>query len=240
MKLSYNKGHTKKFVQRRKHATGRNYARMIIDAGVFEKDGNDNLMVWVSSQALRDPNDPRSLVAYTELRDFFTLPLDNPEAPGHTIADDDYAQIYARSWTDFAAAVFPDEVAAPPRRQEVDASGKGVGPYFFKGEEIEASDYEICLEEATESAGVKSVEVYKDPKAALVGRGYFCHILEKEAKDGRKFVNQVAYRSELPDWWELETEIFVETEGGSQTEKPTKGGRRMRKAAKKSVTKTRG
>lgn len=238
-KYSYNKSHTSQLLAERRHVVGKNFARTITDAEIWQSENNDNVMVCVASLALRDPNDPDSKVKGAELRDWITLPIDNPDVPGHSILDYQHFDMVARNWLDYAAAVWPEECPAPPRRIEVDENKKLIGPYFFRGEEIESDDYKLYQNQCLDLAGPKAAEFAENP-TIVIGSGYFCHVRGKEDDSGIFRINQVAYRSELPEWWELETENFVEViklNGSGEGEKLVKSSfsssRRKKAPAKK-------
>lgn len=208
-KYSYNKAVGKKAAERRQHAEGV-FARLVTGVDKYVPEDRDDVCVIVRTQALKDPQDPDSVVPGTDLGDFFTLPIDNPEVSGHSFEEHEWADMHARNWAEFAAAIWPDEVPLRPMRQEENAKGKLVGPYFYQGEEILAEDYADCLEESVNAAGQKAVEIAEaldndddlgSGGLGIVGAGFFSAVKRKVDKKGIERTNQVAYRAELPERW---------------------------------------
>lgn len=207
-KYSYNKAVGKQASERKLHAEGI-YARMITGIERYVHEDKDELTVIVRSQALSNPEDPETIVPGTDLADFFTLPLNNPEVPDHDFLAGEWADLNAKQWAEFAAAVWPEDVKEKPLRREVNAKGKPSGPYWFDGEEIDSEDYAKYLQQTIDAAGEKATKLLEaldaeedmGPKGfGPVGSGYYAAIRIKE-KDSIKRVNQVAYRRELPDTW---------------------------------------
>lgn len=227
---SYNKGDTKRFTARTFHNEG-NFARLITDVERYQDDNSDDVKIVVTSMGLKNPDDPASTVKGSELKEWHTLPLANFEVDGHAAPQES-----GKNWEEFASAVFAEDVTPRPRKVEVDDDGKMTGKYHYDGEEIDSDDYEDCLAQSVDQAGEKAVDVIQDP-SVLVGRGYFTHIKRSVSKkNGKTYTNQYAKRSELPEWWELETENFV-VEGKASSSDNGASKKSKKKTSKRSTKK---
>ncbi len=227
-KYKFNKADMPRFTAERRHAEGV-FARIITDAEPHESENNDHVMGRITSKALADPDDPSSVVPYTDLLNWVILPLDNPDVDGHTAPD--YA---ARMWAEYCSAVFSDECTAPPRRIEFDPDKqKMTGPLYFDGEPIEDEDRKTCEAAAILSCGEKAEEVAED-WSILVGRGYFCAVRGEIDGNGVRMC-QKAYRAELPDHWTLAKEYVVTEAVNAPAEAKTAKGKKApsKKASKR-------
>ncbi len=207
-KFNFNRGAIKPTSERR-HAEGA-FCRIITDVERWEREGNDDIVFRVESEALRDPDDINSKVAGTKLSDFLTLPFDNPEVDGHQAPSDDYAQWKYENLTDFLSAVFPNDVDHRPRRVEADDEGNLIGDMIFRGNPIQKNQFKECNEEAKNTAGEAAIEIFDDV-TQMVNKVFFCRVVRStNKKNGKTYTNLKGYRAELPDWWELETDRFME------------------------------
>ena len=164
----------------------------------------------MKSQALVDPEDPSTVVGGTDLTEFITVPLNNPEVEGHCFADGNFSKIGTESFARFISAVMPEVVPPFPQKREVDRQGRLDGPAFYNNEPIAEDEYERCRNQSCDKACRFAVDLLGDP-SVLVGRMYYCTVTGGVDKDGKYRNKQRGYYAEPPAFaYPVETENFLD------------------------------
>ena len=148
---------------------------------------NGDLQLPVVINILKEIDDPNSLVARAEVRQWPALPLDNEEVPDHT-----YPKYAMGKWQPLCAAIFPDEVPRRPYRTKHGSSE----PFYYQGEEIEKTKFNKFKNEADCAAGEKAEAMFENGGfGGMVGVPFWGIIKHQE---GSTFVNLFPYPADDP------------------------------------------
>lgn len=180
-----------------------------------------NLTINMQVCALQDQDDPNSKVRPPMYQNL-TIPIANPEVPGHT----------TKTWMtgmamQFLASVFDEEVFTFPRKID--------GVLTYKGEEIDKEDEEECRKDAVKRMLNKCKELWADPTLLLD-----CVFYGEVIQNG-DYVNIKGIRAELGTDKDGNPIELVDLSGGSvikEAPKMINTKKATKKTAKKPVKKT--